>query len=34
VYLSYRVLDTDYDRDNFLYNLRLQGLLLGFGAKF
>jgi hypothetical protein len=34
VYLSYRVLDTDYDRDNFLYNLRLNGLLLGFGAKF
>jgi len=34
VYLSYRVLDTDYDRDNFLYNLRLNGLLLGFGVKF
>ena len=34
LYLSYRVLDTDYDRDNLLYNLRLHGLLLGFGAKF
>ena len=34
VYLSYRVLDTDYDHDNLLYNLRLNGLLLGFGAKF
>jgi hypothetical protein len=33
-YLSYRVLDTDYHHEGFLYDVRLSGLLLGFGVKF
>jgi hypothetical protein len=33
-YLSYRVLDTDYNSDGFLYDVRLSGFLLGFGVRF
>jgi hypothetical protein len=32
-YLAYRVLDTDYEHDGLLYDVKLSGLLLGFGAR-
>jgi hypothetical protein len=33
-YLAYRLLDTDYEHGGFLYDVRQQGLMLGFGARF
>lgn len=33
-YLSYRLLDTDYENGGFVYDLRQEGLLLGFGIRF
>jgi hypothetical protein len=33
-YLAYRVLSTDYERDNFLYDVRLSGVFLGLGIRF
>ena len=33
-YLSYRLLDTDYRNGSFVYDVRQQGLLLGFGIRF
>lgn len=33
-YLAYRLLDTDYEQGGFLYDVRQQGLMLGFGARF
>jgi hypothetical protein len=33
-YLAYRTLDTDYEHNGFVYDMRLSGLLLGFGVRF
>jgi hypothetical protein len=33
-YLVYRILDTDYENDDFVYDVRQSGLLLGFGIRF
>jgi hypothetical protein len=33
-YLAYRVLDTDYEQGGFLYDVRQQGLMIGFGIRF
>lgn len=32
--LAYRALDVEYDRNNFLYDTKLQGLVLGLGFRF
>ncbi|HEY4212559.1 MAG TPA: hypothetical protein VGM84_13850 [Steroidobacteraceae bacterium] len=32
-YLSYRILDTDYRHDGFIYDIRMSGLLFGFGIR-
>lgn len=34
IYVAYRMLDTQYDRDDFIYDMRQSGLLCGFGAQF
>jgi opacity protein-like surface antigen len=33
LYLTYRLLDDNYDRDDFLYDVRQSGLLFGFGIR-
>jgi hypothetical protein len=30
----YRVLDTDYEKDNFVYDVQQSGVLVGFGIRF
>ena len=33
-YLAYRVLDTDYEHNGFVYDMQQSGLLFGFGVRF
>lgn len=33
-YLAYRILDTDYEHGNFVYDMKQSGLLFGFGFRF
>jgi hypothetical protein len=33
-YLAYRLLDTDYENGGFLYDVRQEGVLFGFGIRF
>jgi len=33
-YLTYRILDTDYEKDDFIYDMQQAGFLLGFGFRF
>lgn len=34
LYLSYRLLDTDYSKDDFFYDMQQSGLMMGFGVRF
>lgn len=34
MYLAYRLLDTEYQKDDFLYDMQQSGLMLGFGFRF
>ena len=34
VYLAWRLLDTEYQKDDFLYDVQQDGLMLGFGFRF